>query len=169
MFDTWLFFSSFKFFFYSQPPQEVFIHKASRVNWSLSIWEHLTSFYNKRQRKRDDMTAMRRRWLHFNWWLVGLLCLSSGLGFQNVVGWGVTYHLPSNWNLKYKYFLHKDEDYCGFHQLGPLGRVGLVVTKSVCVFFVCPLPMQFFLRGRIVAERASSVDWCDLDLDLDLE
>ena len=36
-----------------------------------------------------------------------------------------------------------------FHQLGPLGRVGLVVDisvrLSVCLC-VCPLPMQFFLR-----------------------
>ena len=31
-----------------------------------------------------------------------------------------------------------------FHQLGPLGRVGLVVAKSVCVLRVCPLPMRFF-------------------------
>ena len=29
-----------------------------------------------------------------------------------------------------------------FHQLGPLGRVGLVVAMSVCC--CCPLPMQFF-------------------------
>ena len=36
----------------------------------------------------------------------------------------------------------------GFHQLGPLGRVGLVVDMSVCVF-VCPLPMRFFLRPLI--------------------
>ena len=36
-------------------------------------------------------------------------------------------------------------DMNNFHQLGPLGRVGLVVTKFVCVcVFVCPLPMQFF-------------------------
>ena len=35
-----------------------------------------------------------------------------------------------------------------FHPLGLLGRVGLVVAKSVSVL---------------------SVDWCDLDLDLDLE
>ena len=30
-----------------------------------------------------------------------------------------------------------------FHQLGPLGRVGLVVAMSVCCR---PLPMQFFPR-----------------------
>ena len=35
-----------------------------------------------------------------------------------------------------------------FHQLGPLGRVGLVVDMSVCVF-VCPLPMRFFSRPLI--------------------
>ena len=33
---------------------------------------------------------------------------------------------------------------CSFHQLGPLGRVGLVVTKSVCLSVNCPLPMRFF-------------------------
>ena len=51
-----------------------------------------------------------------------------------------------------------------FHQLGRLGRVGLVVAKSVCVCVsVCPLPMRFFfLRGWTGAERASSVDWCGL-------
>ena len=36
-----------------------------------------------------------------------------------------------------------------FHQLGSLGHVGLVVTKSLCVLSVCPLPMQFFLRPLI--------------------
>ena len=56
------------------------------------------------------MTAMRRRKIHFKWWMVRLLCLSSGLDYQNVVGWGDTYHLPSNWNIKYKYFLHKKEE-----------------------------------------------------------
>ena len=57
-----------------------------------------------------------------------------------------------------------------FHQLGPLGRVGLGVAKSVCVF-VCLSPSHgiFFAWS----------DWCgaclvrglvrvDLDLDLDL-
>ena len=42
-------------------PQEVFIHQASKVKWSVSIWEYLPSLFNKRQRKRDDMAAMRRR------------------------------------------------------------------------------------------------------------
>ena len=56
-----------------------------------------------------------------------------------------------------------------FHQLGPLGRVGLVVAKSVSVLSVCLTPSHaIFLRGRTGAERASSVDWCDLDLNLDL-
>ena len=37
-----------------------------------------------------------------------------------------------------------------FHQLGPLGRVGLVVTKSVCLSVYCPLPMQFLCEvGRV--------------------
>jgi hypothetical protein len=39
-------------------------------------------------KKRDDMTAMRRRKLHFKSWMVRLLCLSSGMDYQNVVGWG---------------------------------------------------------------------------------
>ena len=30
-----------------------------------------------------------------------------------------------------------------FHQLGPLGQVGLVVAMSVCLS-VCPLSVQFF-------------------------
>ena len=55
-----------------------------------------------------------------------------------------------------------------FPQLGPLGRVGLVVTKSVCVLFVCLSPSNaIFLRGRTGAEHASFVDWCDLDLNLE--
>ena len=38
-----------------------------------------------------------------------------------------------------------------FHQLGPLGQVGLVVVMSVCCRrqLVCPLPMQFFSRPLI--------------------
>ena len=68
-----------------------------------------TSFFNKRQRKRDNITTMRRRNFHFNWWLVRLLCLSSELDYQNVIGWGDTWYLHSNWHLKYKYFLQKEE------------------------------------------------------------
>ena len=59
-----------------------------------------------------------------------------------------------------------------FHPLGPLGRVGLVVAMSVCLLllFVCSSHSHaIFLRGRTCAERALSVDWCDLDLDLDVE
>ena len=89
--------SSFQFLwvlFYSQkgvnPPQQGFINQASKVNWSVSIWEYLTSLFNKRQRKRDDMTAKTRRKLHFKWWLVRLFWLSSGLDYQNVGGWGDT-------------------------------------------------------------------------------
>ena len=57
-----------------------------------------------------------------------------------------------------------------FHQLGPLGRFGLVVAKSVCVLFVCVLFVclspshAIFLCGRTSAERASFVDWCGLIL-----
>ena len=91
------------------PPQEVVLHRASKINWSVPIWDYLTSLFNKRQRKRDYMTAMRRRKLNFRWWLVRLLCLSSGLDYQNVGGgetfnitalhkWGVAHqtsnHLP---------------------------------------------------------------------------
>ena len=57
-----------------------------------------------------------------------------------------------------------------FHQLSPLGRVGLVVAMCVCLFvsLMCPFHV-IFLRGRPGAERALSVDWCDLDLDLNLD
>ena len=37
--------------------------------------------------------------------------------------------------------------YLHFHQLGPLGRVGVIVAMSVCsllLLFVCHFPMQFF-------------------------
>ena len=39
-----------------------------------------------------------------------------------------------------------------------------VLLLSLCLF-VCPLFMQFFLCGRTGAERASSMDWCDLHLE----
>ena len=52
-----------------------------------------------------------------------------------------------------------------FHQLGPLGRVGLVVAMSVCLFTCLSPSHAIFLRGRTSAERASFVDWCDLDLE----
>ena len=61
-----------------------------------------------------------------------------------------------------------------FHQLSPLGRVGLVVAMCVCFFvslfvsLMSPIHV-IFLRGRTGAKRASSVDWCNLDLDLNLE
>ena len=45
-------------------------------------------------------------------------------------------------------------------------------SRNVRVFFVvlCLSPFHaIFLRGRTGVERASTVDWCDLDLDLDLE
>ena len=35
------------------PSQEVFIQQASKVNWSVSIWEYLTILVNTRQRKGD--------------------------------------------------------------------------------------------------------------------
>ena len=61
-----------------------------------------------------------------------------------------------------------------FHEIGPPGRVGLVVAMCVCLsvcLFVCLMsPFHvIFLRGRTGAEVASSVDWCNLDLDLDLD
>ena len=57
-----------------------------------------------------------------------------------------------------------------FHQLRPLGRVGLLVAKSVSVLSVCLSPSHaIFLHGRTGAERALSMDWCDLDLNLDLK
>ena len=62
--------------------------------------------------------------------------------------------------------------FSNFHQLGPLGRVGLVVAMCVCFFlcfFVCLMsPFHvIFLRCRTGAEGALSVDWCNLDFDLD--
>ena len=49
-----------------------------------------------------------------------------------------------------------------FHQLG---RVGLVVAMSMCC---CLSPSHaIFLRGRTGADRALSVDWYDLDLDIE--
>ena len=47
------------------PQREVFIQKDFEVKGSVSIWKLFTSSFNKRQRKRDDMAAMRRRKLHF--------------------------------------------------------------------------------------------------------
>ena len=55
------------------------------------------------------MTSMRSRKLHLNSWLVRLLCLSSGLDYQKVVDWGDTYHFPSSWNPKKKYFQYKEK------------------------------------------------------------
>ena len=87
--------SSFNLFFSSQigvhKTQKVFMNQGSRVNSSFSIsiyfYEHLTSLFNKRQRKRDNMPAMRRRKLHRNWWLVRFLCSSSELNYQkNLAG-----------------------------------------------------------------------------------
>ena len=67
-----------------------------------------------------------------------------------------------------------------FHQLGPLGRDDLVVAMffsssvflfvfSVCLFVSLMSPFHvIFLRGRTGAECASSVDWCNLNLNLNL-
>ena len=33
-----------------------------------------------------------------------------GAGLLKFGGWGDTYHLPSNWNIKYKYVLLKEEE-----------------------------------------------------------
>ena len=54
---------------------------------SISIWEHLTPFFDKRQRKRDNMTAMRKRKLHFNWWLARHFCLSSKMDYKMLLAW----------------------------------------------------------------------------------
>ena len=61
-----------------------------------------------------------------------------------------------------------------FHQLGPLVRVGLVVAMCACLsvcLSVCRMsPFHvIFLRDRNGSEYASSVDWYDLDLDLNLK
>ena len=45
--------------------------------------------------------------------------------------------------LNYSLFILSKEQDMHFHQLGPLGRVGPVVAKSVCVLCVYPLPMRF--------------------------
>jgi hypothetical protein len=43
-------------------------------------------------------------------------------------------------------------------------------SRKVCLRVVCLSPSHaIFLRGRTGAERASSVDWCHLDLDLVLK
>ena len=79
--------------------------------------------------------------------------------------------------------------YIYFHKLGPLRRVGLVVAMSACVFFVCPLPWQFFCVVGLVQSvprpwtgaisisisilsrplKTRYVPEFNLDLDLDLE
>ena len=83
----------FKFFFYSK---SVFIKRCSFPKLPEStdqfplrkeIWEHLTSLFNKTQRKRDKMTSMRRGTLHFNWWLAWLLCTSSGWIITIFLAW----------------------------------------------------------------------------------
>ena len=52
---------------------------------------------------------------------------------------------------------------------GPSWSISRDVCLCVCLF-VCLSPSHaIFLRGRTGAERALSVDWCDLNLNLDLE
>ena len=46
--------------------------------------------------------------------------------------------------------------------------MGVCFFVSLFVSLMSPFHV-IFLRGRTGAERASSVDWCDLALDLDLE
>jgi hypothetical protein len=46
-----------------------------------------------------------------------------------------------------------------FHQLGPLGRVGLVVDMSVCVFvcvFVCVSPFHVIVPGEQSPQQSAS-------------
>ena len=38
--------------------------------------------------------------------------LRAGLSKKN--GWGDTSHLPSNWNLKYEYYIYKEEEACSW-------------------------------------------------------
>ena len=64
--------------------------------------------------------------------------------------------------------LKKSQSQNKFHQLGPLGRVGLVVAMSVCCILSVPFPCIFF-EWSDWCRAASSVDWCHLNLDLDLE
>ena len=46
-----------------------------------------------------------------------------------------------------------------FHQLGPLGRVGLLVAKSLCVFV--PVPCNFFCVGGLM--RSVPRPWTGVD------
>ena len=74
VFHYFFFSFSFKFFFYSKrcvhQPQEVLLYKLSestdQFQFRRYFCEQLTSLFNKRQRKRDKMTAMRRGKLYFN-------------------------------------------------------------------------------------------------------
>ena len=92
VFISFFFSFSFKFFFYSKScvyqPQES--TDQFLFNFRRYFCEHLTYLFNKIQRKRDNMTAVRRGKLHFNWWLVRLLYPSSGLDYQIKVCWGDT-------------------------------------------------------------------------------
>ena len=76
----------------------------------------------------------------------------------------------SKFNILKKTGGEKETFFKDFHQLGPLGRVGLVVAMCVSLFlciFVCLMSPShvIFLCGRTGAERASSGDWCNLDLE----
>ena len=71
VFHYFFFSFSFKFFFYSK--RCVHQHQSTKPPESTDQFplrryfcEHLTSPFNKRQRKRDKMTAMRREKLYFN-------------------------------------------------------------------------------------------------------
>ena len=61
------------------------------------------------------------------------------------IGWPTLIHISIFFII---YFLMIYKTYFNFHQIGPLGRFGLVVAKSVCLFaclsVCCALPMQFF-------------------------
>ena len=79
---------------------------------------------------------------------------------------GCTFYSPSNLKGIVKVVIPtrgvQHKDMCCFHQLGPLGLVGLVVAESVSVFVCCPLPMRLFL-GLSLALRShdqfKASDW----------
>ena len=89
--QTWLFwyFFIFLFCFCSFIPRVVFIYlgmcsstkmpeSTDQFPFGRHFSEHLTSLFNKRQ-KRENMTAMKMRKLHFKWWLVKLSLLTTGI------------------------------------------------------------------------------------------
>ena len=70
----------------------------------------------KQETTRNFMTAMRKRKLHLKWWFVRLLCLSSGMDYQNAADFKDTLLILSSWIIKYKYIFLKEENKGGDFQ-----------------------------------------------------